>query len=232
MYDPYRMKNPSRQALAPFKDQRLIQIVDAALAETTRQSGAWLACKPGCAHCCTGVFAINQLDSWRLRRGLAELIEADPPRAQRVLARGQASLHRLSADFPGDVTSGCLDDDESARQRFSEFGNDEPCPVLDPDAGTCDLYEFRPMTCRVFGPPIRQEEGLAVCELCYQGATHEEIAACEMRPDPDDMETKVLQELENKLGVRGETIVAYSVASVVESSSVFVPGPTTAIETH
>src|SRR5512146_2180364 len=30
-----------------------------------------------------------------------------------------------------------------------------PCPVLDPDTRTCDLYAWRPITCRTFGPPVR-----------------------------------------------------------------------------
>ena len=29
------------------EDQKLIQIVDSALAEATRRSGKWLACRPG-----------------------------------------------------------------------------------------------------------------------------------------------------------------------------------------
>src|SRR4051812_14579993 len=32
--------------------------------------------------------------------------------------------------------------------------DDAPCPVLDPDTGMCDLYEWRPLTCRTFGPPL------------------------------------------------------------------------------
>ena len=48
------------------------------------------------------------------------------------------------------------------------------------------------MTCRVFGPPVRSEDGLGVCELCFQGASDEEIAACEMKPDPDDLESRLL----------------------------------------
>ena len=39
------------------------------------------------------------------------------------------------------------------------------------DTGHCELYESRPMTCRVFGPPVRSEDGLGVCELCFHGAT-------------------------------------------------------------
>ena len=43
------------------------------------------------------------------------------------------------------------------------------------------------MTCRVFGPPVRSEDGLGVCELCFHGASEKEIAACEMSPDPNDL---------------------------------------------
>ena len=55
------------------------------------------------------------------------------------------------------------------------------------------------MTCRVFGPPVRSEDGLGVCELCYHGATDVEIAACEMKPDPDDAESDLLKALENSM---------------------------------
>jgi hypothetical protein len=69
------------------------------------------------------------------------------------------------------------------------------------------------MTCRVFGPPVRTKDGLGVCELCYQGATDEEIAACEMIPDPDDVESRILATLEKKTGRRGDTIIAFTLGS-------------------
>jgi len=173
-------------------DRRLVQIVDAALAEVARKSGEWLACRPGCTQCCVGAFAINQLDAARLRQGLTNLDKAAPERAHQVRLRAQESRSRLSKDFPGDPVSGRLDEGQDAEERFADFANDEPCPALDPDTGLCDLYEARPMTCRVFGPPVRSEGGLGVCELCFQGATDEEIAACEMIPDPQDLETVFL----------------------------------------
>jgi Fe-S-cluster containining protein len=191
----------------------LVQIVDAALADAARKSGKWLACRPGCTQCCVGVFPINQLDAVRLRQGLANLEEHAPERADRVRQRARESVARLSQDFPGDPASGLLDEGEKADQRFAEFANDEPCPALDPETGLCELYEARPMTCRVFGPPVRSEEGLGVCELCFQGATDEEIAACEMNADPEDLESALLQKLDKAIGTRGQTIVAFCLAS-------------------
>ena len=197
----------------PPRDRDLIQIVDAALAEASRKSGARLACRPGCTQCCVGTFRINQLDAARLRQGLRELQKIDPERARRVKQRATDSCARLSAEFPGDPATGLLDDGPEAEEKFSGFANDEPCPVLDPATGLCELYESRPMTCRVFGPPVRGEEGLGVCELCFQDASEEEIAASEMIPDPEGLEEQILSQLEEDQDVRGETIVAFCLAN-------------------
>jgi Fe-S-cluster containining protein len=194
------------------KDQALIQIVDAALAEAARRSGEWLVCRPGCTQCCIGVFPINQLDAARLQRGLADLEERAPQRADGVRERARESVARLAPDFPGDPVSGVLDESDEAAARFSDFANEEPCPALDAETGNCELYESRPMTCRVFGPPVRSEEGLGVCELCYHGASDKEIAACEVTPDPDDLESTLLRQVEDSRGVRGDTLIAFCLA--------------------
>ena len=195
----------------PAGDKALIQIVDAALADAARRSGEWLACRPGCTQCCVGVFAISQLDAVRLQHGLIEVQKMDPQRAARIRERARGSIRRISADFPGDAKTGVLDEGPEAEERFAEFGNDEVCPVLDPETGLCELYAARPMTCRTFGPPGRTEGGLGVCELCFHGATDEQVAACEMVADPDDLESKLLEEIEKAKGPRGRTIVAFSV---------------------
>ena len=199
---------PSRPL--PVADQKLIQIIDKALAGAARKSGEWLACRPGCTQCCVGVFAINALDAVRLQAGLAEMEKSDPPRAARIRERVRQSQARLRVGFPGNARTGVLDDSDEAEERFAEFGNEEVCPVLDPGTGLCELYSARPMTCRTFGPPVRTEGGVGVCELCYHGATDEEIAACEMVVDTDDLESPLLKKVEKSGGPRGRTIVAWA----------------------
>ncbi len=183
-------------------DLRLIQIVDAALAEAARKSGPWLVCRPGCCECCIGPFAITPLDALRLRQGLAALEDADPERAACVRARAAHSVERLTRDYPGDTPARVLAEETAAEN--------DPCPALDPETKTCDLYAWRPITCRTFGPPVRLVgEALAVCELCYEGATEDEIAACEVEVDPDNLEGRLLEELP----ASGDTIVAFALAS-------------------
>ncbi|MGC2695919.1 MAG: YkgJ family cysteine cluster protein [Candidatus Angelobacter sp.] len=195
----------------PKADRQLVQIVDAALAEAARKSGEWLVCRKGCTQCCFAPFPISQLDAARLRQGTVELRKKDPQRAQRVRERAQAAVTKLTPNFPGDPKTGILGEDKEAEERFVDFADDEPCPALDPATGGCDLYTARPMTCRTFGPPVRSgpEGGLGVCELCYHGANDQQIAGCEMVPDPENLEAKLLEELEQRTGKRGNTIVAF-----------------------
>ena len=194
-----------------MRDAALIQIVDAAMAEAARKSGAWLVCRPGCTECCIGAFAVSALDARRLRRGLAELAEQDPQRAMRVRERARASVARIGEDFPGDPATGLLATGDEAEARFEEFANEELCPALDPEAGTCDLYAARPITCRTFGPPVRcGSDRVGICELCFDGAEEEEIAACEVEGDPDGVEGALIEDLGNSTGTRGETIVAFA----------------------
>jgi len=198
--------------MLPAGDRQLVQILDAGLADAARRSGDWLVCKPGCTQCCIGVFAIHQLDAARLQQGLEELTSSDPGRFQSVRERARKSVERLTQGFPGDPITGLLDPSEEAEALFEDFANDEPCAALDPATGLCDLYLHRPVTCRVFGPPVRSEQGLGVCELCYHGATEEEIAACEMAVDPEGREAELVQEFEQSSGKDGRTLVAFALA--------------------
>jgi Fe-S-cluster containining protein len=198
--------------MVPTGDNQLLQILDNALADTALRSRDWLVCKPGCTQCCVGVFAIHQLDGARLQQGLHELTGSDPERARSIRERARRSVERLSEGFPGDPVTGLLDTSDEAEARFEDFANDEPCAALDPATGLCDLYLSRPVTCRVFGPPVRSQQGLGVCELCYHGATEEQIAACEMPVDPDGRELELLQEFEQSSGRHGRTLVAFALA--------------------
>jgi Fe-S-cluster containining protein len=181
-------------------DREFIQIVDRALDEAAQKSGPWLVCRPGCSECCMGPFAITQLDAARLRAGLAQLEAYDPARAARVRQRARETAGRMP-QLP------------EFEELLAALPDDEPCPVLDPQTGTCDLYAARPVTCRVFGPPVRWGgDALGVCELCFDGASEDEIAACEVQLDIAKMEADLLRESERSTGVQGPTLVALALA--------------------
>jgi len=187
----------------------LFPIIDAALASAAERSGAWLACRQGCHQCCVGVFPISPLDAAGLREGLAT---APADVADRVRGRAVASRERLVAEgFPGDPATGFLFTEEGHEEAFEDFANDEPCPVLDPATGTCDLYAARPVQCRTFGPPMRDEDDhLTVCELCFVEAPAEEVERCEMDQSWREEEDRLIEAVEATQAAAGPTLVAFA----------------------
>jgi hypothetical protein len=49
--------------------------------------------------------------------------------------------------------------------------------------------------------------------LCFEGASEQEIAACEVEFDPQGLEPELLRELEQSTGVRRETTVAAALSA-------------------
>jgi Fe-S-cluster containining protein len=194
----------------PARDSELVQIVDAALADAARRAGEWLVCRVGCTQCCFGAFAINALDAARLRAGMEALRSTQRELAAEIERRAHLWIEAHGAEFPGDQATGRLGETDAERERFEEFANEAACPALDPATGRCDVYAWRPMTCRVFGPPVRMGDGDALghCELCFHGASQAEVQACEMAI-PHELEAEVLGELGNV----GETVVAFALLS-------------------
>jgi Fe-S-cluster containining protein len=192
----------------PAKDQVLVQIVDAALGQVAEQAGDWLVCRMGCTQCCYGAFAIHALDALRLEVGMEVLRGAEPARAAEVERRARSWIAEHGAEFPGNLQTGILGESEAEQQRFEEFANEAACPALDPATGRCDVYLWRPMTCRVFGPPVLMGEGdeLGHCELCFTGASEAEVKACEMVV-PHELESELLTEV----GEKSQTVVAFAI---------------------
>jgi len=188
-------------------DRQLVQIIDAASADAAHRSGSWLHCRLGCTQCCIGIFSITQLDALRLRDGLAALEAEDPVRADAVRSRAAASIQRLTPNFPGDSTTGQLDESDP---RYEDFANDEPCPALDPATGACDLCAARPVTCRVFGPPVPSEDGIGVCELNFVGATEPEILAAQLDTSWSSLETDLNTKAESETHHPGPTTIAWA----------------------
>jgi Fe-S-cluster containining protein len=195
----------------PSGDTQLLQIMDAALADAARRAGTWLACRPGCTQCCHGAFVINALDAARLKAGMEVLRASDPEKAEAVTRRARTWIEEQGLEFPGDTGTGVLGTSGEEQARFEEFANEAACPALNPATGLCDVYAWRPMTCRVFGPPTRVDAGmgngaaLGCCELCFVGASEDEIAACEVGV-PHELEERLVEEV----GDAGETVVAFA----------------------
>jgi Fe-S-cluster containining protein len=194
-------------------DARLLAGLDREFRTVAATAQDALVCKPGCDECCHGPFPITRLDAWRLGRGMRELRRREFSRAERLLERAHRAACSLRDGFPGNAQSGKLATDEPALDRFFERHRRLPCPALDPANGRCELYAWRPVACRTYGPPIRfGDETAPACGLCFLGASPELVARCRMEPDVAGHEQALLRRLDVPPGEEWETLIAFALS--------------------
>lgn len=185
-------------------DQLILEVIEAAVEESRRKAGAWIACRAGCAECCHAAFPITALDADRLRRGLAAL--EDRARAAAIGVRARRYAEEIRSHFPGDWESGRLDDNEEWRDWFfARMKGRAACPALDEARGECDLYAHRPVACRVYGHLIHIGSAApGICRLCFAGAREEDVEASRVQMDSAAVDEAGLE--------AGHTIVAFALA--------------------
>lgn len=208
-----RRRRPVAPADVEEDDRRLLLALDRDFARAVELAGPWLLCKPGCDDCCHGPFPISTLDVRRLRRGLAELEGSDPARRKRIAVRARAAVKQLGPGYPGDVRTGALAQDEAALDCFFEKHSRLPCPALDPASGRCEMYAWRPVACRTFGPPLAfGAEKASPCRLCFDGADEEQRERCRIEPDVEGLEGSMLERIGPNGGKLWETLIAFALA--------------------
>ncbi|HSF18840.1 MAG TPA: YkgJ family cysteine cluster protein [Vicinamibacteria bacterium] len=195
----------SRETLVRL-DEILLYRFDAEVTRGETAAGHHVTCHLGCTECCIGPFEISALDALRLRSGFASLPQET---AQEIRERARAQWDLFRPSFPGDTSTGVLDDDERERESFCETFASVLCPVLDPGSGACLLYEHRLLACRSFGLPVVQgDERLPPCRLNFTSADDSDVMRATIEPDPEYLEGDLLVLLDEE----GETVIAAAVA--------------------
>jgi Fe-S-cluster containining protein len=133
-----------------------------------------LQCGRGCSLCCHGLFEIGSADVPLIAEGLEKL---HPRRRAMIVRRAQEIVE--SSAHPDLRECSPLE-----KERFFDRTASTPCPNLD-KSGSCMIYEQRPLICRTFGLPLRDDVRMLgeVCELNFTSATEEEksTAAWDLR---------------------------------------------------
>jgi Fe-S-cluster containining protein len=129
----------------------LLASVDQWFAICIANAGPEIACKTGCSECCRGLFDITLLDALYLKSGFDRL---DPVTRASVLDKAKRRLLALQDLWPDFAAPYILNYRPEEEWEILMPDNDEtPCPLL-AENGTCLVYGFRPMTCRLHGLPL------------------------------------------------------------------------------
>ena len=131
-----------------FQDlEELLAEVDRNFAEVRQKYSREVRCRRGCTDCCYAPFDLSLVEAIYLGRAFRRL----PRRQRREVERRLEKYEKdWQAKVPKPVTPFVL---STVRLR---------CPFLD-DQGLCVVYEWRPVTCRIYGLPLAIEGETFVC---------------------------------------------------------------------
>lgn len=212
--------------------QKFLPVYRQLLGEADRwfdQAAAALAdhvqCRAGCSLCCHGLFDISVADAELVAQGFAS---ADGARREALRLAATELLAEVGRLAPGWAPPWRLGDIDAARfEAIADALAERRCVALGPD-GSCQIYDHRPLICRLHGLPMYDPQAQRECGgACSLNAIPGEPAATACLHFPHERferdEIAVLEAMTRNTGARAwedeATIVAAAVWRAVHEES-------------
>nr|MBI3612370.1 YkgJ family cysteine cluster protein [Nitrospirota bacterium] len=143
-----------------------------------------------------GPFAITRLDVAVLQQGLDSLA---PSVRLAIESSAYSQVEAFETVFPRLKAEAALDrwSDQEVDGLVERF-RDLPCPALSED-GSCRVYAFRPVTCRMMGIPV-EADGLVAGACAVQTAVPVQRVPLVLRQEEQRLAEQERVELEGYLG--------------------------------
>ncbi|NCC23796.1 MAG: YkgJ family cysteine cluster protein [Deltaproteobacteria bacterium] len=124
--------------------------VDQIFVQVTQNHPSCVSCSLGCSDCCHAMFDVSLIEALHLNRAFAGL---DEDRRQDILIRADKAdrqAYKIKKQLFKKSEAGV-----STEEILREAGEARiRCPLLSED-NSCELYDERPLTCRLYGVPMQ-----------------------------------------------------------------------------
>jgi Fe-S-cluster containining protein len=133
----------------------LVDKADQAFQEMQQRYGDCVRCERHCSDCCHAVFGLFLIEAAYLKQNFDQLSKEKIKKSFLRCNEADKALKRLEKMLKSYEKDPDMQGYAMARERIR-------CPLLD-DNLDCILHPFRPITCRVYGIPIKIQGKARVC---------------------------------------------------------------------
>lgn len=131
--------------------ETLVGSADKAFATVRERCPQEVRCAPGCSDCCHAVFDLTLVEAMYLNRAFAAHFENQAREA--ILARADEAERRQAKLVRKTVKAHEGADESQDEAILTDLAKERiRCPLLDAEE-RCELYDRRPITCRLYGIP-------------------------------------------------------------------------------
>lgn len=139
------------EQLIPFfeKYEAISSAAEQAFERVKNQFPDRVKCKPFCSDCCFAVFDITLIEALYINHKFRNRFSGDELEAMlEECNKADRTLYRLKKNAFMDVESG--KEESEVLKEMAEIR--VKCPMLN-DKKMCEIYDFRPITCKIYGIP-------------------------------------------------------------------------------
>lgn len=196
------------------KYKAIVDQVDAVFKKVQEEHQECVRCRVGCSDCCHALFDLTLIEAIYIKAHFDKIFK-ESARALVVERANEAdrAVYRLKRQAFKDHEDGKSDNEileEMAAHRIR-------CPLLNSD-DQCDLYDHRPLTCRLYGIPTVIGDKAHTCGLSgfEQGKPYPTVKLDAIQRKLYDLSAELASEIGSRYPKLAELLVPVSMALLTE----------------
>lgn len=196
------------------KYRQLVEQVDAAFDKIQTAYDDCVSCKVGCADCCHALFDLSLVEALHIKNEFDAKLSND--QRSKIIERANEAdrqVYRLKRQAHKDQQAGKSENeilDWMAAQRVR-------CPLLN-EKDQCELYESRPITCRLYGVPTVIGDQAHSCGLSgfKEGESYPTAKLDAIHQRLYEISSELAQEIQSRYPKLAEMLVPLSMALLTD----------------
>jgi Fe-S-cluster containining protein len=191
--------------------EALAAAADEVFNKVREQYAECVTCHTGCADCCHALFDLTLIEALYVNRHFKENLSQD--RQESLLERANRAdrkIYKLKRQAYKSLKEGRRDE----AQVLAEMAEYKVrCPLLN-DEDLCDLYDFRPITCRFYGIPTAINGKAHTCGLSgfQPGEPYPTVHLEKIQERLYDLSARLISEINSRYPKLSELLVPLSMA--------------------
>ena len=216
--------------LNPFfeKYERLLSLAQETFERVRRDYPDCVTCKTSCADCCHALFDLSLIEALYINYHFNRAFKGvEKQRRLEIANRIDRRIYQLKKEAYKALQAGRDEQEilaEMAQKRVR-------CPLLRDD-DTCDLYAYRPVTCRIYGIPTSIGGRSHTCGLSafQQGRAYPTVTVDIFQKKLFELSEEVVRAVQSRYTRKAEMLVPLSMALLTEYDETYLgitaPGET------
>jgi Fe-S-cluster containining protein len=202
------------------KYEALVRVADAAFERVKLHSPECVNCRIGCSDCCYALFDITLIEAIYINYRFKNTLDAATVTGLMEKAnRADRTIYKIKRNAYRATKCGIGEDDILAALAQERVR----CPLLN-TTERCDLYEYRPITCRLYGIPTAIRGKGHACGLSgfKQGVNYPTVNMDVLHRKLYDLSSELIQSIRSKNVKMAETLIPLSMALLTEFDEAYL----------